>query len=527
VDGVTGTAPSENAVFDALATKLDATGTNILSTLTLSGVIDATLGLDVNDWNPTGLSNALEIRITTTGTSSAVAIRGLDGISPNRVIILSPVSGVGIRLINESLFSTASMRFLVDETTARASNNESIILKYDPTLGRWRALSSSGYISSHTATPVTGNVVGFFSRETVQDLGTPNAFIAGTINNSTHKAIPVDADRWGYWDSVSGTLDYVTWGEVRTLLNSYVSGTYLTQSAIEDSVVNGHTGIAPSGNAVYDALLLKEDKSNKGITGGYVGMHPNALAIQFPNLAGTFINNMDNSSTAIRTYTFPDKSITVAGISDIPVPASGSVVDLGTENFNYVTPLSLKDSHNVPFLSPTGVYGKVIASDNTDWIIKSAPTLEYSDPGLMTVNSAETTIFNVAIPANWLSGSNMVEYEILLKTVSTTTRLMTWKLYYDDTIMITDAINSTGANNTSHWVVRGKLLSTGSNAQLATLEKESFNNTAGTGGVSNVTSGTATEDTSSTKNIKLTCQLALSITSAVVYGITVKLLPGA
>jgi hypothetical protein len=41
-------------------------------------------------------------------------------------------------------------------------------------------------------------------------------------------------------------------------IGAQVAGTYLTSSNIEDSIIDGHTTIAPSGNAVFDALALKQ-----------------------------------------------------------------------------------------------------------------------------------------------------------------------------------------------------------------------------------------------------------------------------
>jgi len=58
-------------------------------------------------------------------------------------------------------------------------------------------------------------------------------------------------------------------------------------------------------------LIVNKDASN-----GYVGL--TALKINFKNVLNTFTSFLTNSNTASRTYTFPDKDLTVAGISDIP-----------------------------------------------------------------------------------------------------------------------------------------------------------------------------------------------------------------
>jgi hypothetical protein len=66
----------------------------------------------------------------------------------------------------------------------------------------------------------------------------------------------------------------------------------------------------------YDyELSLKEDKANKDASGGYVGK--TGQSINFTNVAGTFVSGMSNTNTAARSYAFPDRNITVAGLDDI------------------------------------------------------------------------------------------------------------------------------------------------------------------------------------------------------------------
>jgi hypothetical protein len=65
-------------------------------------------------------------------------------------------------------------------------------------------------------------------------------------------------DGAGVW--IKKTLaEFVT--ILRTSLDSIyqAAGTYLTSANIEDSIVDAHTTIAPSGNAVFDALAGKQD----------------------------------------------------------------------------------------------------------------------------------------------------------------------------------------------------------------------------------------------------------------------------
>lgn len=97
--------------------------------------------------------------------------------------------------------------------------------------------------------------------------------------------------------------------------------------------------------------------SEKDATGGYVGL--SLFKIKFKNAANTFINFLTNATTAARTWTFPDKTGTVAMLDDIPaavdisglVPYTGAVsnVDLGLYNLEAqaltVSPADVSDSH--------------------------------------------------------------------------------------------------------------------------------------------------------------------------------------
>jgi hypothetical protein len=58
-----------------------------------------------------------------------------------------------------------------------------------------------------------------------------------------------------------------------------------------------------------------ENTANKDISGGYVGK--TLEKINFWNTARTYMSFFTNAATAVRTYTFPDKDITVAGLSDL------------------------------------------------------------------------------------------------------------------------------------------------------------------------------------------------------------------
>ncbi len=75
----------------------------------LSGIIDATIAAQADDWNPTGLDGASNIRITLTG---AQTITGIAGGEAGRLLILHNVDTVDTLTLqhDDGATSTAAMR---------------------------------------------------------------------------------------------------------------------------------------------------------------------------------------------------------------------------------------------------------------------------------------------------------------------------------------------------------------------------------------------------------------------------------
>lgn len=133
----------------------------VAGTFALSGDISpAQITADQNDYNPTGLSGASVIRITTDSTLRTIT--GLAGGADGRVVCIDYISGSGgLKLADDSASSTAANRFdLAADVTLTAPCIA--VLKYDATSSRWRVMAAQ---SSGSAT-IT--------------LGTPQATTSGT-----------------------------------------------------------------------------------------------------------------------------------------------------------------------------------------------------------------------------------------------------------------------------------------------------------------------------------------------------------
>ncbi len=111
----------------------------------LGGVISpAQLAANTNDWSPTGLSGATIIRLSF--DTNGRLLTGLTGGADGRIVILENISSsVAYYIVHDSASSTAANRFFIPGAIADATVNvspiQSILLVYDGTSSRWRAVS--------------------------------------------------------------------------------------------------------------------------------------------------------------------------------------------------------------------------------------------------------------------------------------------------------------------------------------------------------------------------------------------------
>ena len=164
--------------------------------------------------------------------------------------------------------------------------------------------------------------------------------------------------------------------------------TYI-KAKIEDSIVNGVTTIAPSQNAVFDALALKQTTSEKDATGGYAGL--TLFKINFKNVANTFTSFFTNTNTAARTYTFQNRDGTILDSTDLST--------LNTSIATINTSLSTKQDVN---LNLTSLASLTLPADGLLYST-GANTITTS-----TVTSAARTVLDdttVAAMVNTLGGA--------------------------------------------------------------------------------------------------------------------------
>jgi hypothetical protein len=133
-----------------LKTYFDTLYTTVAPFLLSSDITPATFSSTQNDYNPTGLSTADVLRLECTGADRIVT--GLQGGADGRIIIIHNVGATyDISLLNEDTGSSAANRFSFGGYGITLAPGASILLQYDNTATRWRAMGANASALQGTA----------------------------------------------------------------------------------------------------------------------------------------------------------------------------------------------------------------------------------------------------------------------------------------------------------------------------------------------------------------------------------------
>lgn len=125
-----------------------------------------------NDWAPTGLSTADEIRIDASATST---LTGLTGGAAGRQIILKNVSNENVTFSHDDAGSTAANRFSIpaaDNWLTIAGRGEGVILRYSGAASRWEMIGHTTFPRIYVVGAATLNTASVGSTFTAQGVST-------------------------------------------------------------------------------------------------------------------------------------------------------------------------------------------------------------------------------------------------------------------------------------------------------------------------------------------------------------------
>lgn len=158
----------------------------------------------------------------------------------------------------------------------------------------------------------------------------------------------LDADLLQIVDTANATTKKITWANIKATLKTYFDTLYASTLGADD-------------NYVTDAEKVKLSNLSGTNTGDQTSI---------VGISGT--KSQFNTACS-------DGNFLYVGDVTVPVKASGSELDTGTDDVKFATAKALKDSHNVPSVAPS-TSGNVLTSNGTDWVSSPLATPVSSFP---------------------------------------------------------------------------------------------------------------------------------------------------
>jgi hypothetical protein len=202
--------------------------------------VDSLVNSLINKFGTVRVATTANITIATALTNGA-AIDGVTLATGDQVLVKDQ--------------STASQNgvYVVGASPARAAQFDTWA-EYPGSL----IIVEEGTANADTSWLCTANAGGTLGTTAITFAATPPlnaATLAAVINAGTAKTTPVDADKFGFWDSVSGAFRVATWANITTVIASYIASAVLTftNKTLTNPTITGYseTVYAPSAGTAF------------------------------------------------------------------------------------------------------------------------------------------------------------------------------------------------------------------------------------------------------------------------------------
>ncbi len=279
----------------------------------IGSISPAQITATTDNYNPTGLSTASVLRLTTDASRN---ITGLAGGADGRVLIIHNVGSFNLVLMDEGGTSTAANRFALSANQTIPPDN-SVAIQYDNTTLRWRVLSSSstGTVDQSANYAWTGAHTFSSNNFSILDTATPSKIAKFDISGQTASTtrtytLPNASTR------LIGDSDFALTGFMaRTGTGTYSALTL--QGTANRIAISNPTG---GGNPTWTLgnLVVQTDQSNTYATGDQ--NFANALSLTLPTATGaapTLSGRCAYDSTSNRVKCgFNGSTVTLATVAE-------------------------------------------------------------------------------------------------------------------------------------------------------------------------------------------------------------------
>ncbi len=275
-------------------------------------ITPAAFGADQNNYNPTGLSTASNLRLA---SLASLNITGLAGGLDGRILTLHNVGSSNWTLVDESGLSTAANRFALTGNQTIPPDT-SVTIQYDGTALRWRLLSSSSATIDQSANYAWTGTHAFLSNSfSILDTATPSKItkfdISGQTASTTRTYTLPNASTRLVGDSDFSLSGFMA----RQGIGVYTAVT-LQGTTNRISITNTTGAANPTWN--LGSLAVQTDQSNAFSTGDQ--NFANALSFTLPTATGaapTLSGRCAYDSTANRVKCgFNGSTVTLATVAE-------------------------------------------------------------------------------------------------------------------------------------------------------------------------------------------------------------------